>query len=227
MPGGQRHHRRLQSRPERRSRDQLRQPALVRARQCRQRNWCVRAQSSHAVGGNSEIWWRPKRRRPALLDHRPARRRRSGCDRRSHRSDLRPRVAICTLVLADRQPAPLALPPPSSFAFARASAAAAPLRWIHRRSPGARPRVLTRLLLQSLQAILMLANRLARSTMNSTHAHAPRHRSPPPPRVHAARFAARSRHRSGAGTQNQTSLPRPGGSAGSRPVGASPPAPAR
>jgi len=36
--------------------------ALVRARQSRQRNWCVRCSVTITlIGGNSAIWWRPNR----------------------------------------------------------------------------------------------------------------------------------------------------------------------
>ena len=37
--------------------------ALVRARQCRQRNWCVRCSVQITlIGGSSATWWRPNRR---------------------------------------------------------------------------------------------------------------------------------------------------------------------
>ena len=167
MPGGQRHHRRLQPRPERARRAICSgNRALVRARQCRQRNWCVRCSVQITlIGGSSATWWRPNRPLglPLLgseLATAPAARIRIVID---DLIDLILGPQLATRTPMPRLPASLALLALPAHQLLRLRARLRPplrprLRRIRRRRLGTRARVLTRLRLQPLKPLLVLLN---------------------------------------------------------------------
>ena len=181
MPGGQRHHRRLQPRPERRSADLSRQPGAG------PRATVPAAQLMGAMLGQDHA---DRRQLGDLVATEPPARPALPIIEPASASATRIRVVIDDLIhlilglqLATRtpmpglptRPAPLTLP---AHQLLRLRTRLRPplrprLRRIHRRRPRARARILTRLLLQPPQPILMLLNPAARSRMNSTHASRP------------------------------------------------------